>query len=109
MAKFPGFRGYKERGTGTERDEEWQVLREGRYRTPDRRRQLMMREAIKRRIRECPVRLPKSEIEEMGVELGLDAGEAARLFVRLKGVVWRGKYVASGEGGWEAVLVEEIR
>lgn len=85
------------------------MLREGRYRTPDRRKQLMMREAIKRRVEECPVRLPRSEVEELGAEVGLGAGEAARLFARLKGVVWRGEYVVADEGGWEAAVVEEIR
>ena len=83
------------------------VTREGRYRTPDRQRQIRMREALKSRLTECPVRVQRTEVEAMGVEIGLEATEAARLFDRLKGVSWRGDYVRS-DGGWVAAWVREV-
>ena len=85
------------------------AIREGRYRTPDRRQQIRMREVIKNRFESIPVQVPRSEIEALGVEIGLDdPAEAARIFDRLKGVSWRGDYVRSEEG-WVAAWVMEIR
>ena len=83
------------------------VTREGRYRTPDRQRQIRMREALKSRLKECPVHLPRTEVEAMGAEIGLEAIEAARLFDRLKGVSWRGDYIRSDDG-WIAAWVREV-
>lgn len=83
------------------------VLREGRYRTPDRQRQILMREILKQRFRECPVHVQRSEVEAMGAEIGVGAIEAARLFDRLKGVSWRGDYVRSDDG-WVAAWVREV-
>ncbi len=84
------------------------TIREGRHRTPDRRQQIRMREALKERFEKIPVHVPRSEVEELGAEIGLeDPTEAARLFDRLKGVSWRGDYVRS-EAGWTAAWVEEI-
>ena len=83
------------------------VTREGRYRTPDRQRQIRMREALKSRLTECPVHLQRSEVEALGAEIGLDGLEAARLFDRLKGVSWRGDYVRS-DNGWIAAWVREV-
>ena len=80
------------------------VTREGRYRTPDRQRQIRMREALRSRLRECPVHVPRSEVEALGAEIGL---EAARLFDRLKGVSWRGDYIGSDDG-WIAAWVREV-
>jgi hypothetical protein len=83
-------------------------IREGRYRTPDREQQIRMREVLKDRFGSIPVQVPRSEIEAMGVEIGLDAPtEAARIFDRLKGVSWRGNYVRSEEG-WVAAWVIEV-
>ncbi len=80
----------------------------GRHRTPDRRQQMRMREALKERFENMPVHVLRSEVEELGAEIGLkDPTEAARLFDRLKGVSWRGDYVRS-ETGWTAVWVKEI-
>jgi hypothetical protein len=83
------------------------VIREGRYRTPDRRGQILMREVIKTRLKECPVRVQRSEVEAMGAEIGLEEIEAARLFDRLKGVSWRGDYIRS-DNGWVAAWVREV-
>jgi hypothetical protein len=83
------------------------VIREGRYRTPDRRGQILMREVIRTRLKECPVRVRRSEVEAMGAEIGLEETEAARLFDRLKGVSWRGDYIRS-ETGWVAAWVREV-
>ena len=83
------------------------VIREGRYRTPDRQRQIRMREALKSRLKVCPVYLPRSEVEAMGAEIGLEAIEATRLFDRLKGACWRGDYVRSDDG-WIAAWVREV-
>ena len=84
------------------------TTREGRHRTPDRRQQILMREALKERFDETPAHVPRSEVEALGAEIGLeDPTEAARLFDRLKGVSWRGAYVRS-ETGWTAAWVEEI-
>ena len=83
------------------------MIREGRYRTPDRRGQIQMREVIRTRLKECPVRVQRSEVEAMGAEIGLDGTEAARLFDRLKGVSWRGDYVRS-DNGWIAAWVREV-
>ena len=67
-----------------------------------------MREILKDRFEVVPVQVPRSEIEALGVEIGLDDPlEAARIFDRLKGVSWRGDYVRSEEG-WIAALVEEV-
>jgi hypothetical protein len=66
---------------------------------PDRRRQIRMREVLKERFESIPVHVPRSEIEAMGVEIGLDdPTEAARIFDRLKGISWRGDHVRSEEG-----------
>lgn len=82
--------------------------REGRHRTPDRRQQVLMREALRERFGTIPVHVSRGEVEELGVEIGLeDPAEAARLFDRLKGVSWRGDYVRS-EMGWTAAWVKEI-
>ena len=83
------------------------VVREGRYRTPDRQGQIRMREALRERLKECPVHVPRNEVEAMGVEIGLEPGEATRLFDRLKGVSWRGDYVKT-EDGWIAAWVKEV-
>jgi hypothetical protein len=83
------------------------VIREGRYRTRDRRGQIQMREVIRTRLKECPVRVQRSEVETMGAEIGLDGIEAARLFDRLKGVSWRGDYIRS-DNGWVAAWVREV-
>ena len=83
------------------------ALREGRYRTPDRRHQILMREVLKHKLKDCPVHVPRSEVEAMGVEIGLEPVEAARLFDRLKGVSWRGDYVRT-DSGWIAAWVREV-
>jgi hypothetical protein len=83
------------------------VIREGRYRTPDRQGQILMREVIRTRLKQCPVRVQRSEVEAMGAEIGLEGIEAARLFDRLKGVSWRGDYVRS-DTGWVAAWVMEV-
>jgi hypothetical protein len=84
------------------------AIREGRHRTPDRRFQIRMREALKEKFETIPVHVPRSEVEALGAEIGLeDPTEAARLFDRLKGVSWRGDYVRS-ETGWTAAWVKEI-
>ena len=83
------------------------AVREGRYRTPDRQGQIRMREALRHRLKRCPVQVPRSEVEAMGVEIGLEPVEAARLFDRLKGVSWRGDYVKTDEG-WVAAWVREV-
>jgi hypothetical protein len=84
------------------------AIREGRYRTPDRQQQIRMREVLKDRFESIPIQVPRSEIEAMGVEIGLDdPTEAARIFDRLKGVSWRGDYVRSEEG-WVAAWVIEV-
>ena len=49
-----------------------------------------MREALRQRLKDCPVHVPRSEVKAMGAEIGLEAIEATRLFDRLKGVSWRG-------------------
>ncbi len=66
-----------------------------------------MHEALRERLKECPVHVPRSEGEAMGVEIGLEPGEAARLFDRLKGVSWRGDYLKT-EDGWIAAWVREV-
>jgi hypothetical protein len=84
------------------------AIREGRYRTPDRQQQTRMREVLKDRFGSIPVQVPRSEIEAMGVEMGLDdPTEAVRIFDRLKGISWRGDYVRSEEG-WVAAWVREV-
>jgi hypothetical protein len=84
------------------------AIREGRYRTPDRQQQIRMREVLKDRFEEIPVQVPRTEIEALGVEIGLeDPREAARIFDRLKGISWRGDYVRSAEG-WIAAWVREV-
>ncbi len=83
------------------------MIREGRYRTPDRRGQTQMREVIRKSLKECPVRVQRSEVEAMGAEIGLDGIAAARLFDRLKGVSWRGDYIRS-DNGWVAAWVREV-
>ena len=83
------------------------AVREGRYRTPDRQGQIRMREALRQRLKRCPVQVPRSEVEAMGVEIGLEPVEAARLFDRLKGVSWRGDYIRS-DAGWIAAWVREV-
>ncbi len=67
-----------------------------------------MREVLKDRFEDIPVQVPRSQIEALGAEIGLeDPAEAARLFDRLKGVWWRGDYIRS-DGGWVAVWVREV-
>jgi hypothetical protein len=66
-----------------------------------------MREVIRTRLKECPVRVQRSEVETMGAEIGLDGIEAARLFDRLKGVSWQGDYIRS-DNGWVAAWVREV-
>jgi uncharacterized Zn finger protein len=84
------------------------AIREGRYRTPDRQQQIRMREVHNARIESIPVNVPRSEIEAMGDEIGLDdPTEAARIFDRLKGMSWRGDYETS-EVGWVAAWVLEV-
>ena len=84
------------------------AIREGRYRTPDRQQQIRMREVLKDRFESIPVQVARSEIEALGVEIGLeDPAEAARIFDRLKGISWRGDYVRSEEG-WVAAWVKEV-
>ena len=84
------------------------TIREGRHRTPDRRQQIRMREALRERFETIPVHVTRSAVAELAAEIGLeDPPEAARLFDRVKGVSWRGDYVRS-ETGWTAAWGEEI-
>jgi hypothetical protein len=83
------------------------VIREGRYRTPNRQGQILMRESLKQKLKDCPVHVQRSEVEAMGEEIGLKGIEAARLFDRLKGVSWTGDYIKS-DSGWVAALVREV-
>ncbi len=67
-----------------------------------------MRETLRQRLTECPVCIPRQDIEAMGTEIGLsDPVEAVRVFDRLKGVSWRGEYVRDDEG-WVAAWVKEV-
>ena len=67
-----------------------------------------MREVLRDRFEDIPVQVPRSEIEALGVEIGLeDPLEAAMIFDRLKGISWRGDYVRTEEG-WIAAWVEEV-
>jgi hypothetical protein len=67
-----------------------------------------MREVLRDRFESIPVQVPRSEIEAMGVEIGLEnPADAIRIFDRLKGVSWRGDYVRSDEG-WVAAWVREV-
>ena len=67
-----------------------------------------MHEVLKDRFEDIPVQVPRSEIEALSVEIGLeDPHEAARIFDRLKGVSWRGDYVRSEEG-WIAAWLREV-
>ena len=66
-----------------------------------------MREALRQRLKDCPVHVPRSEVKAMGAEIGLEAIEATRLFDRLKGVSWRDDYVRSDDG-WIAAWVREV-
>ena len=66
-----------------------------------------MHETLKQRLQDCPVHVPRSQVEAMGAEVGLEAIEAARLFDRLKGVSWRGDYIRSDDG-WIAAWVREV-
>ena len=75
---------------------------------PDPRQAAADQEVLKERFESIPVHVPRSEIEAMGVEIGLDdPTEAARIFDRLKGVSRRGDYVRSEEG-WVAAWVVEV-
>lgn len=88
------------------------IISKERYRrsTPDRRRQALMREALKERLEELPARLSREEVGAIGAEVGIQSPEeAARLFGRLKGVAWRGEYVDSEEGFWVEARVAEVR
>ena len=70
------------------------TTREGRHRTPDRRQQIRMREALRERFETIPVHVPRSEVEELGAEIGLeDPTEAARLFSTASGRLVEGSYV----------------
>jgi len=87
------------------------VINKGRYRqrTPDRQYQVQMREVLKQRIDSVPAQISRGEVEEIGAEIGLgDPTDAVRLFDRLKGVSWRGDYIASGDSGWITALVTEV-
>ena len=66
-----------------------------------------MREVLRRRFKDCPVHVPRSKVEALGAEVGLEATEATRLFDRLKGVSWRGYYVRTDDG-WGAAWVREV-
>jgi hypothetical protein len=85
-------------------------INKGRYRrrTPDRQHQGRMREVLKQRVEDGPVRLSRDDIGAIGADIGLEETEAARLFDRLKGVSWRGDYVTSGDDAWEAAWVREV-
>jgi hypothetical protein len=67
----------------------------------------MMREVLRRRFKDCPIHVPRSEVEALGAEVGLEATEATRLFDRLKGVSWRGNYIRTDDG-WVAAWVREV-
>ena len=66
-----------------------------------------MHEVLKQRLKDCPVHVPRSEVEALGAEVGLGATEAARLFDRLKGVSCLGHYVRTDDG-WIAAWVREV-
>ncbi len=66
-----------------------------------------MREALRRRLRDCPVHVPRNEGEALGAEVGPEAAEAARFFDRLKGVSWLGHYVRTDDG-WISACVREV-
>ena len=62
-----------------------------------------MRKVLRRRLKDCPVHVPRSEVEALGAE----ATESARLFDRLKGVSWRDHYLRTDDG-WISAWVREV-
>ncbi|CAN5903898.1 hypothetical protein BH23ACT11_BH23ACT11_24610 [soil metagenome] len=87
------------------------MINSGRYRrkTPDRRYQGKLREALKQRLEDVPAQITRGEVEALGAEIGLeDPREAARLFDRLKGVSWRGDYITSDAEVWTAARITHV-
>ena len=70
---------------------------------------MALRNLVAKVVREDETRIDRERIERLGERHGIGPDEASRIFVGLKGDVWRGELVGSDEGaGWSSAQLEDV-
>ena len=68
-----------------------------------------LRDLVAKIVREGETRVDGERIERLGERHGIDPDEARRIFVDLKGDVWRGELVGTDDpAGWSAAELDDV-
>lgn len=68
-----------------------------------------LRDVVAKIVREGETRVDRERIERLGERHGVDPDEARRIFVDLKGDVWRGELVGTDDpAGWSAAELDDV-
>ena len=68
-----------------------------------------LRNLVSKVVREGETRIDRERVERLGERHGIDPDEASRIFVDLKGDVWRGELVGTDDpAGWSAAELEDV-
>ena len=70
---------------------------------------MALRNLVAKVVREGETRIDRERVERLGERHGIDPGEASRMFVDLKGDVWRGELVGTDDpAGWSAAEMDDV-
>ncbi len=70
---------------------------------------MALRNMVAKIVREGEARVDRERVEQLGERHGIDPEEARRIFVDLKGDVWRGELVATDDpAGWSEAELEDV-
>lgn len=68
-----------------------------------------LRNTVAKIVREGETRIDRERIERLGERHGVDPDEARRIFVDLRGDVWRGELVGTDDpAGWSAAELDDV-
>ena len=68
-----------------------------------------LRNLVSKVVREGETRIDRERVERLGERHGIDPDEASRIFVDLKGDVWRGELAGTDDpAGWSAAELEDV-
>ena len=68
-----------------------------------------LRDVVAKVQREGGNRIERERVEGLGERFGMDPGEASRIFLDLRGDIWRGELVGTDDpDGWSAAELEEV-
>ena len=68
-----------------------------------------VRDVMAKIVREGETRVDRERVEKLGQRFGVDPEEASRIFVKLKGDVWRGELIGADDpAGWSAAELDDV-